>query len=79
MENCPPEYSVLYPDTNSDSPSVKSKGVRLVSAKIVINHIKIIADMFNIIVGIKFIFTFCLLIVNIIINLGSRMISIEIS
>jgi len=79
MENCPPEYSVLYPDTNSDSPSVRSKGFRLVSARIVINHIKTIADMFNIIAGIKFIFTFCLLIVNIIINLGSRMISIEIS
>lgn len=26
------EYSTLYPDTNSDSPSVKSKGGRLVSA-----------------------------------------------
>lgn len=28
------EYSVLKPLTNSDSPSVKSKGARLVSAKI---------------------------------------------
>jgi len=28
------EYSVLNPLTNSDSPSVKSKGARLVSAKI---------------------------------------------
>ena len=27
------EYSVLYPDTNSDSPSVKSNGDRFVSAK----------------------------------------------
>ena len=26
------EYSTLYPETNSDSPSVKSKGGRLVSA-----------------------------------------------
>jgi len=26
------EYSTLYPDTSSDSPSVKSNGVRLVSA-----------------------------------------------
>lgn len=33
-----PIYSVLKPDTNSDSPSAKSKGVRLVSAKIVINQ-----------------------------------------
>lgn len=28
----PPPYSTLKPDTNSDSPSAKSKGVRLVSA-----------------------------------------------
>lgn len=27
-------YSTLYPETSSDSPSVKSKGARLVSAKI---------------------------------------------
>lgn len=27
------EYSTLYPDTSSDSPSVKSKGALLVSAK----------------------------------------------
>lgn len=27
------EYSTLNPETNSDSPSVKSKGTRLVSAK----------------------------------------------
>jgi len=33
-------YSVLNPDTNSDSPSAKSKGVRLVSANIVVNHTK---------------------------------------
>lgn len=26
------EYSVLYPDTNSDSPSVRSNGARFVSA-----------------------------------------------
>jgi len=31
-------YSVLNPDTNSDSPSAKSNGVRLVSARLVINH-----------------------------------------
>jgi hypothetical protein len=31
-------YSVLNPDTNSDSPSARSNGVRLVSAKFVINH-----------------------------------------
>jgi len=32
------EYSMLNPDTNSDSPSEKSKGVRLVSAIIITNH-----------------------------------------
>jgi hypothetical protein len=32
-------YSILNPDTSSDSPSAKSKGVRLVSAKQEINHI----------------------------------------
>lgn len=35
----PAPYSILNPDTNSDSPSAKSKGVRLVSAKQEINHI----------------------------------------
>lgn len=33
-------YSVLNPETSSDSPSVKSKGVRLVSARAEINHTK---------------------------------------
>ena len=32
-------YSMLNPETNSDSPSEKSKGVRLVSAKSSTNHI----------------------------------------
>ena len=32
-------YSMLNPETNSDSPSAKSKGVRLVSAKHDTNHI----------------------------------------
>ena len=32
-------YSTLNPDTSSDSPSAKSKGVRLVSAKLDANHI----------------------------------------
>lgn len=35
----PPAYSTLKPDTSSDSPSVRSKGARLVSAKVEINHI----------------------------------------
>jgi hypothetical protein len=37
--NIPLLYSTLNPDTNSDSPSAKSNGVRLVSARFVINHI----------------------------------------
>lgn len=40
--NGPLLYSVLKPDTSSDSPSAKSKGVRLVSASIVTNQIKAI-------------------------------------
>ena len=31
-------YSMLNPETSSDSPSAKSNGVRLVSAKQEINH-----------------------------------------
>jgi hypothetical protein len=38
--NNPLLYSVLNPDTSSDSPSAKSKGVRFVSARFVINQIK---------------------------------------
>ena len=32
-------YSMLKPETSSDSPSAKSKGVRLVSAIVIINQI----------------------------------------
>lgn len=37
--NGPAAYSVLKPETNSDSPSVRSKGARLVSANVEVNHI----------------------------------------
>jgi hypothetical protein len=37
--NNPLLYSVLNPDTSSDSPSAKSNGVRFVSANVVVNHI----------------------------------------
>jgi len=37
--NGPAENSTLNPDTSSDSPSVKSNGVRLVSASVDVNHI----------------------------------------
>jgi hypothetical protein len=35
----PPAYSTLKPETSSDSPSVRSNGARLVSAKVEMNHI----------------------------------------
>lgn len=36
----PPAYSILKPETSSDSPSVRSNGTRLVSAKVDTYHIK---------------------------------------
>jgi len=39
IANKPLLYSILNPDTNSDSPSARSKGVRFVSAKFVMYHI----------------------------------------
>ncbi|ONI39223.1 hypothetical protein AN396_08945 [Candidatus Epulonipiscium fishelsonii] len=38
--NGPAAYSTLKPDTSSDSPSVRSKGARLVSARVEMNHIQ---------------------------------------
>lgn len=35
----PPAYSTLNPETSSDSPSVRSKGARFVSASVEIYHI----------------------------------------
>jgi hypothetical protein len=43
-------YSILNPETNSDSPSAKSNGVRFVSARLVINQVinkGIIITMFH--------------------------------
>ena len=37
--NGPPAYSTLKPETSSDSPSVRSKGARLVSASVETYHI----------------------------------------
>lgn len=37
--NSPPPYSILNPETSSLSPSAKSNGARLVSAKHLTNHI----------------------------------------
>lgn len=39
--NGPPAYSTLKPETSSDSPSVRSKGARLVSASVEMNHIMV--------------------------------------
>ena len=36
--NGPPAYSTLNPETSSDSPSVRSKGARFVSAKVEMYH-----------------------------------------
>lgn len=36
--NGPPAYSTLYPETISDSPSVRSNGARFVSASVETNH-----------------------------------------
>ena len=35
----PPAYSTLKPETSSDSPSVRSKGARFVSARVEMYHI----------------------------------------
>ena len=39
IANGPAAYSTLNPETSSDSPSVRSYGARLDSARVVINHI----------------------------------------
>lgn len=39
IANKNPPYSILNPETNSDSPSEKSKGVRLVSATQLMSHV----------------------------------------
>lgn len=43
--NSPPPYSILNPETSSDSPSAKSKGARFVSARDLINHIVAIGQI----------------------------------
>jgi len=43
--NLLPLYSTLKPETSSDSPSAKSNGVRLVSARIETNQISKIGGM----------------------------------
>lgn len=41
----PPAYSTLKPDTSSDSPSARSNGVRLVSARVETTHIRVRGHM----------------------------------
>jgi hypothetical protein len=60
-------YSILNPDTNSDSPSAKSKGVRLVSARHEINQIPTIG--INIIILFQILF---LIIISIILILPTK-------
>jgi hypothetical protein len=43
----PLPYSTLNPDTNSDSPSEKSRGARLHSATVEINHNRMIGKVMN--------------------------------
>lgn len=43
--NGPAEYSMLKPETNSDSPSVRSNGARLVSARVEMYHIMAIGQV----------------------------------
>lgn len=45
--NCPAAYSTLKPDTSSDSPSVRSKGARFVSARVEMNHIIISGQVYR--------------------------------
>lgn len=42
--NGPAAYSTLKPETNSDSPSVRSKGARFVSARVEMYHIMAIGQ-----------------------------------
>jgi len=53
--NRPALYSTLNPETSSDSPSAKSNGVRLVSARLVVNHIINRGDTISIIHDVDFI------------------------
>lgn len=74
--NFPLLYSVLNPETNSDSLSDKSKGVRLISAIILINKIIIIGKN-KILNQIYFLYIIILLILNELINIKIIKIEIE--
>ena len=72
--NNPLAYSVLNPDTSSLSPSAKSNGVRLVSAKIITNQMKDKGGIINSrLIGL-FVNIFCvfIFIINISIAINTR-------
>ena len=77
--NSPPENSVLNPDTNSDSPSARSNGVRLVSAKFVMNHIIKMGIFINIIQEVMWFDIVCISIVKIIIILDNKIMDMDTS
>lgn len=80
--NIPLLYSTLNPDTSSDSPSAKSNGVRLVSAKFVINHMMANGLNINIIHDKEFIkiidISICLLKINALNKINDILTSYEI-
>jgi hypothetical protein len=66
--NNPLLYSTLNPETSSDSPSAKSNGVRFVSAKLVVNHIRDRGKIIIVIQDIRLVemidISICILIIN---------------
>ena len=72
IANKPLLYSILNPETNSDSPSAKSKGVRFVSARFVIYHIRNSGLIITIIHENKWFVILCMSIVNSRVNAHKR-------
>jgi len=66
--NKPLMYSILNPDTSSDSPSGRSNGVRFVSAKLVMYHIINRGNNINIIQEYRCVVIACISIEYMIIN-----------
>jgi hypothetical protein len=64
MANRPLLYSTLNPDTNSDSPSAKSNGVRFVSARLVMNQVTVNGVNINKIQEYLFIFVKSIVIIS---------------
>ena len=79
IANKPLLYSVLNPETSSDSPSAKSNGERLVSAKFVIYHITKIGEIMIISHEFRCDVMMCISIVIIIISAHKRISVIDTS